>query len=56
MREQPTYRSLMKEIVDTEVILKIVADIMGVSKTQLSIRLTDGVGRGIAAELLYRHS
>ena len=54
--EQPMYRGMVKEVVEPEVVIAGVAKVLGIEKQRLTLRLGDGVGRGIVAEILYRYS
>ncbi len=56
IREQPSYRGLVMKRVEPEIIMKCVTETTGVDRALLSARQTEGVIRGIAAELLYRYS
>jgi REP element-mobilizing transposase RayT len=58
LREQPSYRNLVVEIVDPEVVLDCVVEVCGVDTVIMSQPRVRGGGvvRGIAAELLYKYS
>ena len=56
VREQPSYRGLVMTEIEPETLLNCVAHVLGVDKQLFSVRLGDGVARGIASDLLYRYS
>jgi putative transposase len=56
LREQPAYRHIIAKTIPPELIMTRVAEALGVDVQSLSVRLGNGVNRGIAAELLYRYS
>ncbi|OYD16518.1 hypothetical protein CH333_03185 [candidate division WOR-3 bacterium JGI_Cruoil_03_44_89] len=56
LREQPSYRDLMAEIVEPEVVMKCVADTLGVEQGDLKKRYVHSDARGIVSDLLYRYS
>lgn len=55
-REQPSYRGLMTNVLEPEVVVDCVADTLGSDREKLLLRLGDGLARGIVSELLYRYS
>jgi REP element-mobilizing transposase RayT len=55
-REQPSYRHLTAKVLEPKVILEQIAEVMSIKTEVLSNRKTQGVARGIAADLLYRYS
>ncbi len=58
LRDQPSYRELMVEAVDSKKIIDIAAKKMGIGTAVVTRRCVKGFGeaRGIIAELLYRYS
>jgi REP element-mobilizing transposase RayT len=55
LRDQPAYRDLVISVLEPEVLLKILSRECGISKKSLQRRKTNGVLRGIVAELLYKY-
>jgi len=55
-REQPMYRDLMANVIPPDILMASVASSMDVDVQTFSLRLGDGINRGIVAELLYRYS
>jgi hypothetical protein len=58
LREQPSYHTLLTDLLEPEKVLGCVARICGVTKEELTFRRVKGNGlvRGIAAESLYQYS
>ncbi len=56
LRDQPSYRGLMMDVLLPEVLMNCVADALAVDKRIFSVRFGNGVERGIVSELLYRYS
>jgi hypothetical protein len=56
LREQPMYRDLMAKVIPPDKLMASVASSLGVEVQTFSLRLGDGINRGIVAELLYRYS
>jgi putative transposase len=56
MREQLSYRRLVCDVIEPEVLLRCVADVLGIDRVLLTQRNIGGVIRGIAADLLYKYS
>jgi hypothetical protein len=56
LREQPTYRGLVTKVIPPDILMRRVADALSVRVESFSIRMGNGVNRGIIAELLYRYS
>jgi len=54
-REQPSYRELVRTVLNPEVVFGILERECGISRDALRQRRFDGGLRGIAAELLYRY-
>ncbi len=55
MREQPSYRGLVVSTLEPEVVVGILRRECGISEESLKVRNSNGVMRGIAAELLYKY-
>lgn len=55
-REQPAYREMTLSALEPEVVLGIVRRASGINTATLTRRGTDGVIRGIVADLLYKYS
>jgi putative transposase len=55
-REQPMYRELVAKVIPPNTILTTVARALHVEARIFSLRLGNGINRGIVAELLYRYS
>ena len=56
LREQPMSRDLMAKVIPPDKLMASVASSMGVEVQTFSLRLGDGINRGIVAELLHRYS
>jgi REP element-mobilizing transposase RayT len=56
LREQPMYRDMIFIMLDPEVVLRYVAQVMGVDRGELMKRERGGIVRGVAAEMLYKYS
>ncbi len=54
-REQPAYREMINVTLEPEVVLGVLLREFGVRKETLNQRGSNGVVRGIAADLLYKH-
>jgi REP element-mobilizing transposase RayT len=54
-REQPAYRKMTMNTMDAEVILEILRRVFGSSMETLTRRGSEGVIRGIAADMLYKY-
>ena len=55
VREQPSYRDLVVSTLEPEVVVGILQRECGISEESLKVRNSNGVIRGIAAELLYKY-
>ena len=55
-REQPAYRDLVASILEPEVVVRVLTKELGINGALLSKRGSNGIIRGIVAELLYRFS
>jgi REP element-mobilizing transposase RayT/DNA-binding Xre family transcriptional regulator len=55
VREQPSYRDLVVSTLEPEVVVGILQRECGISEESLKVRNSNGVMRGIAAELLYKY-
>lgn len=55
VREQPSYRELVRNILEPELVLGILRRECGISEELLKERKSNGVIRGIVAELLYKY-
>ena len=55
VREQPSYRDMVVSTLEPEVVLGILQRDCGISEESLKVRNSNGVMRGIAAELLYKY-
>lgn len=56
LRDQPSYRGLVKAVVEPEVVISCVADVLKIDKQRFLVRFGNGVERGIVSDLLYRYS
>ena len=54
-REQPSYRRLTEPEADPELVLKVVTEVLGMERDRIVAPQGDGIARGMASELLYRH-
>jgi len=55
VREQPSYRDMVVSTLEPEVVVGILQRECGISEESLKVRRSNGVIRGIAAELLYKY-
>jgi len=55
VREQPAYCDLVVSTLAPEVVMGILQRECGISEESLKVRKSNGVMRGIAAELLYKY-
>ena len=55
LRDQPSYRGLTMDVLQPDVLMSCVGEALGIDKRIFSIRLGNGVERGIVSELLYRY-
>ncbi|MCK4330105.1 transposase [candidate division WOR-3 bacterium] len=56
LREQPSYRDLMVEIVEPELVMKCATETLGIERGDLQKRYVNSDARGIVSDLLYRYS
>ena len=56
LREQPTYREMIKQTIEPMKVIVCCAEIMGVAVNQITERSGDGIIRGIVADMIYRYS
>jgi len=56
LREQPSYRGLVVDVIEPEVVMGCVADVLGIDRALMTKHRVNGVVRGIVAELLYKYS
>lgn len=54
LRDQPSYRELAMQVLQPEQIVGILQQVCGITQESLKARRSNGVERGIAAELLYK--
>ena len=55
VRDQPSYRELVMNVLEPELVVGILRRECGISEESLKVRKSNGVIRGIAAELLYKY-
>lgn len=55
LRDQPSYRELVMNVLEPEVVVGLLERHTGISRESLQKRKSHGVMRGIAAELLYKY-
>ena len=55
VRDQPSYRELVMNALEPELVVGILRRECGISEESLKVRKSNGVIRGIAAELLYKY-
>ena len=56
VREQPSYRDMVVSILEPKVVVGVLTKECGISKKILKRRGSNGVVRGIVADLLYKYS
>jgi hypothetical protein len=56
LHEQPTYRGMVLQPMEPTIVITHCAEVMGVSVNQITTRSSDGIIRGIVADMLYRFS
>lgn len=56
LREQPSYRNLMVELIEPEVVIDCVAETLGIEREDLQRRYVNSDVRGIVCDLLHKYS
>ncbi|GAH90636.1 unnamed protein product, partial [marine sediment metagenome] len=56
LREQPSYRNLMVELIEPEVVMRCVIETLGIEREDLQRRYINSDLRGIVCDLLHKYS